>query len=95
MSGTSSLPQSQDDSLSQLLSEEDQSTEVHLTEADDEDTSGYSGIKLKSVQDIIAKARMAEAFYNVPTAGLSDNLSDLAQFVEEKEIDDIEPANSQ
>ena len=93
MSGTSL--QSQDDSLSQLLSEENQSTEVHLTEGDDEDASGYSGIKLKSVQDIIAKARMAEAFYNVPTAGLSDSLSDLAQLVEEKEIGDIEPGNSQ
>lgn len=94
MSGTST--QSQDDSLSsQLLSEEDHSTEVHLTEADDEDASGYSGIKLKSVQDIIAKARMAEAFYNVPTAGLSDNLSDLAQLIEEKESDGTEPGNSQ
>ena len=47
--------------------------------------TGFGGIKLSSVEDIIAKARTAEAFLSVPTAGLSDNLSDLAKLVDETE----------
>ncbi len=50
---------------------------------DQEEDTGYGGIKVSSVEDIIAKARMAEAFLNVPTAGLSGNLSELAQLEED------------
>ena len=38
------------------------------------------------VQDTIARARIAEAFMNASmTAGLSDNLEDLAKLVDEEE----------
>jgi hypothetical protein len=47
--------------------------------------SGYGGIKLNSVQDIIAKARNVEAFLNVPTAGLSEDITDLIDIVNHEE----------
>lgn len=45
----------------------------------EEQEIGFAGIKLSSVEEIIAKARMAEAFLTVPIAGLSDDLNDLAK----------------
>lgn len=45
---------------------------------------GFGGIKMSSVQDIIAKARIVEEFMSSRTAaGLSDNLEDLAKLVED------------
>lgn len=49
---------------------------------DQEEEIGFGGIKLSSVDEIIARARMTEAFMSVPTAGLSDNLQDLSKLVE-------------
>ena len=44
---------------------------------------------MSSVEDIIAKARMTEAFLNVPTAGLTVDLSSLADLVnDENKIED-------
>ena len=60
------------------------------------ETSGFGGIKVSSVEDIIAKARMAEAFLNVPKAGLSSDLSDLAELVGEgnnQETEGVEGEN--
>ena len=37
------------------------------------------------MNDIIARARMTEAFMSVPTAGLSDNLQDLSKLVEQSD----------
>jgi hypothetical protein len=47
--------------------------------------SGYGGIKLNSVQDIIAKARNVEAFLNVPIAGLSEDITDLIDIINHEE----------
>ena len=56
----------------------------------EEDMGGYSGIKLESVQDIIAKARFTETFLSGASAGstmagVSDSLEELAALVEEEE----------
>ena len=48
-----------------------------------EEGSGFSGIKLNSVETIISKARTTEAFMNVPTAGLTDDLTSLATIGEQ------------
>ena len=63
------------------------------TAKDEEDTpdkleeggGGFGGIVMSSVQDTIARARIAEAFVAMSAAGLSDNLEDLAKLVEEEE----------
>ena len=46
------------------------------------DGHGFGGIEMQSVQQIIAKARVAEAFLTVPMAGLGNDLCELASFVE-------------
>lgn len=68
--------------------EERDQEEVDKEKKDEEDEveeqeMGFGGIKLSSVEDIIAKARMTETFMNIPTAGLSDNLTELGRLVEE------------
>ena len=50
------------------------------------DSHGFRGIKMNSVQQIIAKARVAEAFLSVPVAGLGNDLHDLANFVEDDDV---------
>lgn len=40
---------------------------------------------MQSVQDIIAKARVSEEILQLSTAGLTDDLSDLVNLVEEDE----------
>ena len=75
------------------LYEEEEEEEVDQEEVDkekkdeedevEEQEMGFGGIKLSSVEDIIAKARMTETFMNIPTAGLSDNLTELGRLVEE------------
>ena len=47
------------------------------------DGLGFGGIKMQSVQQVIAKAHVAEAFLTVPTAGLGNDLHELASFVED------------
>ena len=58
----------------------------------EESTGGFGGIKVSSVDEIIAKARAAEAFLNVPNAGLlGSSLTELAGLVEgEKERENNE-----
>ena len=51
----------------------------------DEWGRGFGGIVMRSVQDIIAKARVAESMANVPTAGLTDQLDDLVKLGEEED----------
>ncbi len=46
---------------------------------------GFGGIVMSSVEDIIAKARLAESCMTATTAGLSDDLEDLAKLVSEDE----------
>lgn len=46
---------------------------------------GFGGIRMSSVQEVIAKARFAEAFNIASTVGLSENLEDLAKFVDEEQ----------
>lgn len=61
-------------------------------------TTGFGGIKVSSVEDIIAKARVVEAFINIPNAGLSGgSLSELAVLAsnEQQESDDITTGNSE
>ena len=53
---------------------------------EEENSHGFGGIKMKSVQQIIAKARVAEAFLSIPTAGLGNNLHELANFVEDDDV---------
>lgn len=60
-----------------------------LEESEGDGLTGFGGIKMSSVEDIIAKARMTEAFLNVPTAGLTVDLSSLADLVnDENKIED-------
>ena len=66
------------------LSTHQQSEEEEESDHDEdqEDEIGFGGIKLSSVDEIIARARMTEAFISVPTAGLFDNLQDLTKLVD-------------
>lgn len=50
-----------------------------------EEGGGFGGIRMSSVQEVIAKARFAEAFNIASTVGLSENLEDLAKFVDEEQ----------
>ena len=53
---------------------------------EEKEDGGFSGIKMESVQDIIAKARFAESFLKgTPTLGLGENLEELAQLVDEEQ----------
>ena len=63
---------------------EDQDCQREVLE--EEGGHGFGGIKMNSVQQIIAKARVAEAFLSVPMAGLGNDLRDLANFVEEDDV---------
>ena len=55
-------------------------------ELEDDSRGGYGGIVMSSVEDIISKARVSEAFIKgVSGVGLSGDLEDLAKLVNEDE----------
>ncbi len=55
---------------------------------DEEEGGGFSGIRMESVKDIIAKARYAESYLRGGTdTEVGENLEELAQMVD----DDLEP----
>ena len=57
---------------------------------EEEEEGGFSGIKMESVKDIIAKARFAESYLRGGTGELGENLDELAQMVSEKESKETE-----
>lgn len=55
-------------------------------ESEEEVGGGFSGIRMESVKDIIAKARFAESYLRGGSGvELGENLEELAQIVEEEE----------
>ena len=61
-------------------------------DVEEEEGGGFSGIKMESVQDIIAKARFAESFLKgTPTLGLGENLEELIQLVDEEQKESEKP----
>ena len=54
-------------------------------EEEEEEGGGFSGIRMESVKDIIAKARFAESFLRGGSGvDLGENLDDLAQIVDQE-----------
>ena len=51
---------------------------------------GFGGIRMSSVQEVIAKARFDEAFNIAPTVGLSNDLEELARLVDEEQQEEEE-----
>ena len=83
---SSTPPQAAADSEDSEKSADDSGTDNEDTAGELETVGGgFGGIVMTSVQDTIAKARLTEAFMNAPTAGLSNNLDELAKLVEEEE----------
>ena len=64
---------------------EDTNTDSESDPEGEEGGGGFGGIRMSSVQEVIAKARFAEAFNIASTVGLSENLEDLAKFVDEEQ----------
>ncbi len=50
---------------------------------DDEEGGGFSGIRMQSVKDIIAKARFAESYLRGGT-DVGENLEELAQMIQQE-----------
>ena len=72
--------QSKDDKESDSTDSEDD-----LELEDEGGGGGFGGIRMSSVQEVIAKARFAEAFNIGPTVGLSNDLDDLVKLVDEEQ----------
>ena len=70
--------------------DEDGTKEHEDSSDDDSDLKGGGGgfggiVGMQSVQEIIAKARVSEEILQLSTAGLTDDLSDLVNLVEEED----------
>ncbi len=81
-----------DDSVGRRESREGSEESVGGGTDDDEEGGGFSGIRMESVKDIIAKARYAESYLRGGTdADVGENLEELAQMVD----DDQEPKDEE
>lgn len=61
-----------------------ESADISKPMGEDQEGRGFGGIKMASVEEIIAKARFNESYLNV-NLGLSENIEDLAKHFQNEE----------